>query len=216
MTKRALIVVDVQHDFLPGGALAVPHGDEVIAPINALMPCFDVVVFTQDWHPRNHVSFASNWEERQAFETVSVEYGTQVLWPDHCVAGTHGADLSAELDATRATAVIRKGTNPKVDSYSGFREADGRSTTGLAGLLRELDVTDVAVCGLATDYCVAWTAMDAARAGFATRIVTDACRAIDVNGSLALAREQWRALGVDESQATDILATNGKGFEPKN
>ena len=207
MKKDALIVVDVQNDFLPGGALAVPDGNAVIEPINALMKAFDLVVMTQDWHPKGHVSFASSHTDKNVFESVELDYGRQVLWPDHCVAGTHGADFAETLDAERAVAIIRKGTNKRVDSYSGFVEADGASVTGLSGLLKSLGVTRVWVCGLATDYCVASTAIDAAKAGFETRVVMDACRGIDVDGSLEVARNNWQKVNVMETTVAETIAT---------
>jgi nicotinamidase/pyrazinamidase len=187
-----LIVVDVQVDFMPGGALAVPRGDEVVPVINALLPRFENVVLTQDWHPRGHASFASAHPGRKPFETVRLDYGEQVLWPDHCVQGTPGAAIHADLQATKAQLVIRKGFHPGIDSYSGFVEADRSTTTGLAGYLKERGIRKVYVCGLATDFCVAWTALDARAAGFDTTLIEDASRAIDLGGSLAKA---WRDLG---------------------
>lgn len=212
MKKDALIVVDVQNDFVPGGALPVPDGHAVIEPINMLMDAFDLVVMTQDWHPATHVSFASNHPGKNVFECVDTHYGQQVLWPDHCVAGTRGAEFYEALNVSRAVAIVRKGTNAKVDSYSGFVEADRKSVTGLSGLLKELGVERVWVCGLATDYCVASTAVDAARSGFETRIVMDACRAIDVNGSLQAARCDWQSVGVKETSVDETMATKRKGF----
>ena len=207
MKKDALIVVDVQNDFLPGGALAVPDGDAVIEPINTLMDAFDLVVMTQDWHPRGHVSFASNHDGKNVFECIETDYGQQVLWPDHCVAGTFGADFADTLNTSRAVAIIRKGTSERVDSYSGFVEADGASVTGLSGLLKSLGVTRVWVCGLATDYCVASTAIDAAKDGFETRVVMDACRGIDIDGSLQAARNNWHKHNVKETSVAETIAT---------
>lgn len=202
----ALIVVDVQNDFLPGGALAVGGGDAVIAPVNALLAAFDTAVLTQDWHPHGHISFASSHEGKKPLETVTVSYGTQVLWPDHCVAGTPGAQFSPLLHAERAQCVIRKGFRAERDSYSGFVEADRRTTTGLAGYLRERGVTEVFVCGLATDFCVSWTALDAVAAGFSTTLITDASRAIDVDGSLAAAQQAWQTTGVKTATVAEVLS----------
>lgn len=194
--RTALLVVDIQNDFLPGGALAVPRGDEIIPRVNQIAQGFSRVILTQDWHPAGHVSFASSHAGKSPFESIELDYGAQVLWPDHCVQGTSGAELAAGLDIPHAQAVIRKGYHAHTDSYSAFLEADHRTRTGLAGLLRELGIERVLVCGLATDFCVAWTAMDAMAAGFETWVIEDACRAIDVGGSLAAARAQWEAAGV--------------------
>lgn len=191
-----LLVVDVQRDFLPGGALAVPDGDAVVAPINALAERFGHVVLTQDWHPAGHVSFASSHPGRAAFETVQLGYGAQVLWPEHCVQGTAGAALAEGLCVPRAEMVIRKGFYQGVDSYSAFVEADRTTKTGLAGYLRERGLGRITVVGLATDFCVAWTALDAKAAGFEVFVVEDACRAIDVDGSLARAWADMAAAGV--------------------
>jgi nicotinamidase/pyrazinamidase len=191
-----LIVVDVQVDFLPGGALAVPDGDAVIAPINRLAKAFRHVVLTQDWHPEGHASFASSHPARQPFETTELHYGQQVLWPDHCVQGTPGAEISRDLDIPHAQLVIRKGYNAGIDSYSGFKEADRRTSTGLAGYLKERGFRRIFCAGLALDFCVAWTALDAAEAGFETWLIEDASRAIDTNGSLEKARRDLEAAGV--------------------
>jgi nicotinamidase/pyrazinamidase len=191
-----LLVVDVQRDFLPGGALAVPDGDAVVAPINALAERFGHVVLTQDWHPAGHVSFASSHPGRAAFETVQLGYGAQVLWPEHCVQDTAGAALAEGLCVPRAEMLIRKGFYQGVDSYSAFVEADRTTKTGLAGYLRERGLGRITVVGLATDFCVAWTALDAKAAGFEVFVVEDACRAIDVDGSLARAWADMAAAGV--------------------
>ncbi len=195
-TDAVLLVIDVQNDFLPGGALAVPRGDEVIAPINRLATRFANVILTQDWHPANHVSFASHHAGRKPYETIELPYGRQVLWPDHCVQGTRGAQLADALQATGAQAVIRKGFHAHTDSYSAFVEADRVTPTGLAGLLRERGIRRVFCCGLATDFCVAWSALDAQAAGFETTVIDDACRAIDAGGSLAAALRDLGAAGV--------------------
>jgi nicotinamidase/pyrazinamidase len=191
-----LIVVDLQYDFLPGGALAVPDGDGVIVPINRLAKSFRHVVLTQDWHPKGHASFASSYPSRQPFDVLDLHYGSQVLWPDHCVQGTPGADISSDLDIPHAQLVIRKGYNAGIDSYSGFKEADRRTSTGLEGYLKERGFRRVFCAGLALDYCVAWTALDAAEAGFDTYVIEDASRAIDKNGSLAKAQNDMSAAGV--------------------
>jgi nicotinamidase/pyrazinamidase len=191
-----LIVVDVQVDFLPGGALAVPEGDSVIEPINRLAKTFRHVVLTQDWHPEGHASFASSHRARRPFDTTDLHYGPQVLWPDHCVQGTPGAEISSDLNIPHAQLVIRKGYNAGIDSYSGFKEADRRTSTGLAGYLKERGFRRVFCAGLALDFCVAWTALDAADAGFETYLIEDASRAIDTNGSLEKARQELEAAGV--------------------
>jgi nicotinamidase/pyrazinamidase len=203
---EALLVVDVQHDFLPGGALAVPDGDAVVAPIRALAARFRTLVLTQDWHPAGHVSFASAHPGRAPFETVRLAYGEQVLWPDHCVQGSAGAALAPGLDLPGAALVLRKGLSPGVDSYSAFVEADG-TPTGLAGYLRERGVRRVVLCGLATDYCVAWSALDARAAGFEAAVVADATRAIDQGGSLAAAWARMEAAGIGRATSADVTGS---------
>jgi nicotinamidase/pyrazinamidase len=196
MSGACLIVVDVQNDFIPGGALAVPTGDEVVPVINRLAARFENVVLTQDWHPRRHASFASSHPGKKPFETIELPYGRQVLWPDHCVQGTSGAALHADLDVTKAQVVIRKGHHRDIDSYSAFLEADRKTTTGLAGYLKERGFKKLYVCGLATDFCVAWTALDARAAGFDTKVIEDASRAIDLDGSLSRAWADMASAGV--------------------
>ena len=196
MSDACLIVVDVQNDFIPGGALAVPRGDQVVPVINRLAARFENVVLTQDWHPRRHASFASSHPGKKPFESLELPYGTQVLWPDHCVQGTSGAAFHPELNVTKAQLVIRKGHHRDIDSYSGFLEADRKTTTGLAGYLRERKLQKLYVCGLATDFCVAWTALDARAAGFDTTVVEAATRAIDLDGSLARAWSDMTSAGV--------------------
>ena len=202
-----LLAIDLQNDFMPGGALAVAHGDEVVPLANRLAQAFENVVLTQDWHPANHVSFAVNHPGHKPFESITLSYGEQTLWPPHCVQGSPGAALHAGLEPTvkRARAIVRKGWHPAVDSYSAFVEADRTTKTGLAGYLRELGVTRVYCCGLATDYCVAWSALDARAAGFEVALIEDASRAIDLNGSLAAAWKQLRAAGVARVNAQDVL-----------
>ena len=205
-SSDVLLVVDVQVDFLAHGALAVPDGDGVIAPINRLIDRSAHVVVTQDWHPPGHVSFATSHPGRAAFETVALPYGRQVLWPEHCVRGTMGAALAPDLRAERADLVIRKGHHRHVDSYSAFLEADRTTATGLAGYLRERGFARVVVCGLATDYCVAWTALDARAAGFSVAVVEDAVRGIDRDGSVARAWAEMAAAGVERITTGDIAA----------
>ncbi|MDR0479381.1 MAG: bifunctional nicotinamidase/pyrazinamidase [Burkholderiaceae bacterium] len=203
----AFLAIDLQNDFMPGGALAVAHGDEVVSVVNLLASAFSNVVLTQDWHPADHVSFAANHPGRKPFETMTLPYGEQTLWPVHCVQGSPGAELYAGLKPTikRARAIVRKGQNPAIDSYSAFVEADHKTKTGLAGYLRELGVTRVYCCGLATDYCVAWSALDARAAGFEVALIDDASRAIDRNGSLAAAWQQLRAAGVMRVGVEEVL-----------
>jgi nicotinamidase/pyrazinamidase len=196
MTSRCLIVADVQNDFMPGGALAVPRGDEVVPVINRLAARFENVVLTQDWHPRGQISFASSHPGKKPFETIRLPYGDQVLWPDHCVQATPGAAFHAALAVPHAQLVVRKGYHKDVDSYSAFLEADRKTSTGLAGYLRERNLKTLYFCGLATDFCVAWSALDARAAGFAATVIEDACRAIDLGGSLAKAWGDMAAAGV--------------------
>ena len=194
--SQALIVIDVQVGFCPGGNLAVPEGDEIVAPINALMAHFDHVILTQDWHPAGHSSFASAHPGRDPYEVVEMPYGPQVLWPDHCVQGTPDAAFHPALDTDRATAVVRKGWNPKVDSYSAFFENDRTTPTGLEGMLRTLGATKLTMVGLALDFCVNYSALDAARLGFETEVIESLTRAIDLDGSLANARAAMADAGV--------------------
>ena len=201
---EVLLVIDVQNDFMPGGALAVAHGDEVVPVINRLARGFSHVVLTQDWHPASHISFAANHAGRSPFEMLTLPYGEQVLWPTHCVQDTPGAALHRDLDIAHARAVIRKGHHAGVDSYSAFLEADRKTPTGLAGYLREVGVKRVWCCGLATDYCVAWSALDARTAGFEVALIEDASRAIDLNGSLEGAWRDLHAAGVKRVQAAEV------------
>lgn len=201
-----LIVVDVQNDFMPGGALAVPRGDEIVPLVNRIAARFALVVLTQDWHPAGHASFASSHAGRKPYQTIRLRYGNQVLWPDHCVQGTPGAAFHPGLDIPHAQLVLRKGHHLKIDSYSAFLEADRKTATGLGGYLRARGVKRVVCVGLATDFCVGWTALDARRLGLKAEIVEDACRAIDTAGSLAAA---WRAMakaGVRRLRAQALLS----------
>ena len=197
ITERdVLIVTDPQRDFCPGGALAVPEGDEIMPLVNRLARHFAHVVVTQDWHPPGHLSFASAHPGRKPFETIEVDYGAQTLWPDHCVQGTVGAAFHSALDIPHAELVIRKGYHRLIDSYSAFRENDGKTPTGLIGYLRERGLERVTLCGLATDFCVYFSAIDARKAGFEAGVVLEASRAIDVDGSLARALDAMREAGV--------------------
>jgi len=194
--RDVLLVIDVQNDFCPGGSLAVPDGDAILPTINRLAREFAHVILTQDWHPPGHSSFASAHLGRQPYETTEMDYGTQILWPDHCVQDTPGAAFRAGLDVPRAELVLRKGFHRAIDSYSAFRENDRRTATGLAAYLRERGFERVTLCGLATDFCVLYSALDAREAGFATSVVLDACRGIDHEGSLARAVAAMREAGV--------------------
>jgi nicotinamidase/pyrazinamidase len=193
---EALIVIDVQNDFCPGGALAVAGGDEIISRINGLMGEFSTVVLTQDWHPANHASFAASHPGAEPFSLTEMPYGPQVLWPTHCVQGTLGAEFHQALRTDPAQLIIRKGFRVGIDSYSAFFENDRTTATGLEGYLRNRGVTAITLVGLATDYCVAYSALDAARLGFKATVLEAACRAIDLNGSLAAARTEMVASGV--------------------
>jgi len=197
MNPHALILVDLQNDFLPGGALGVPGGDEVIPLANRLMDDFEIIVATQDWHPPDHGSFAANHPGRQVFESIDLHGLPQTLWPVHCVQGTPGAEFAPGLDAGRITRVFRKGTRPEVDSYSGLFDNGRRHSTGLAEWLREQGVTRVTVCGIATDYCVKFTALDAVAEGFDVTLHLPACRGVNLQpGDIAAAVEAMRAAGV--------------------
>ncbi len=202
--QDVLVVTDVQYDFLPGGALAVQDGGEIIGPINRLARLFPHVILTQDWHPAGHISFASSHPGKRPFETVKLAYGTQVLWPDHCIQGTRGAEIAADLDLPMAELVIRKGYDPRIDSYSAFVEADRRTRTGLAGYLAERGFRRVFCVGLALDYCVSWTALDARAAGFEAFVIGDASRAIDNQGSLASAFDAWEEAGVRKIECESL------------
>ena len=193
--SQALIVIDVQNDFCPGGALAVAGGDEIVPRINDLLGEFTVKVLTQDWHPADHSSFAANHPGAEPFSMTDMPYGPQVLWPTHCVQGSEGAAFHASLHTDPADLIIRKGFRPEIDSYSAFFENDQKTPTGLEGYLRTRGVTDLTLVGLATDFCVAYSAIDAAKLGFNVTVLEGACRAIDLDGSLADARDKMRAAG---------------------
>jgi nicotinamidase/pyrazinamidase len=196
VSGKALVVIDMQYDFCPGGALAVGGGDEIITVINRLITGHDHVVMTQDWHPAGHSSFASSHPDKAPFEMIDMPYGPQTLWPDHCIQGTRGAELHEGLEWTKAELLIRKGFRADIDSYSAFYENDHSTPTGLGGYLRERGITEVALCGLATDFCVAFSAIDAVKHGLATTVILDACRGIDLNGSMAAMIETMKGEGV--------------------
>jgi nicotinamidase/pyrazinamidase len=194
--RQALIVIDVQNDFCPSGALEVPEGDAIVSGINALMAEAAAVVLTQDWHPAGHSSFASSHAGKAPYDMIEMPYGPQVLWPDHCIQGSLGAQFHPDLHTDRADLVIRKGYNPDIDSYSAFFENDHETPTGLEGYLRTRGIDNLVMVGLATDFCVNFSAVDAAKLGFTVTVREDLCRAIDLDGSLAAAREGMRAAGV--------------------
>lgn len=194
--RDVLVIVDVQNDFCPGGALAVPQGDQIVPAVNRLAAEFAHVVLTQDWHPRGHASFASSHPGRQPFETIGLSYGEQILWPEHCVQGTWGAAFHPDLDVPHGELVLRKGFRTTIDSYSAFFENDHRTPTGLVGYLKERRFDRITLCGLATDFCVLYSAIDGRQAGFEVTAVIDACRGIDIDGSLAQAMRSMNEAGV--------------------
>ena len=200
----ALLVIDVQNDFIPGGQLPVPEGDLIVPLINRLGDRFKQVVIAQDWHPPGHASFASSHPDREPYEVIELPYGPQTLWPDHCVRATAGAELHKDLNLPHAQLIIRKGCNPDIDSYSAFLEADRKTTTGLAGYLKERGIDTLYLVGLALDFCVMFSALDARAAGFNAFVVMDACRAIDLDGSLAAAIERMQVAGVDLVSADQV------------
>jgi nicotinamidase/pyrazinamidase len=206
MSGSAFIVIDVQNDFCPGGALAVPKGDEVVRPINRLIQTFHHVILTQDWHPKGHSSFASSHTGAAPFSNIAMPYGEQTLWPDHCVQGTPGAEFHRDLVWTKSELIIRKGFRGAIDSYSAFFENDRITPTGLGGYLSERGLRRLVMAGLATDFCVAYSALDAARLGFEVAVAMDACRAIDLGGSLKSAEERMRAAGVRLTESAQVAA----------
>jgi nicotinamidase/pyrazinamidase len=203
--RDVFVVVDVQNCFTPGGSLAVKEGDQIVPLINRIAKQFKHVVITQDWHTADHISFASQHPGKKPFETVQLAYGTQVLWPDHCVQGTAGAALHKDLDIPHAELIIRKGYRREVDSYSAFAEADQKTQTGLGGYLKQRGLKRVYFAGLATDFCVGWSALDARKQGFEALVIEDACRGIDVGGSLAKAWAAMQVAGVKRIQSTDVI-----------
>ena len=202
--QDVLLVIDIQNCFTPGGSLAVKDGDAIVPLVNRLARGFQHVILTQDWHTPGHVSFASSHPGKKPFETTSLPYGTQVLWPDHCVQGTEGAELHKDLKIPHAELILRKGYRQQMDSYSAFYEADGKTPTGLTGYLRDRGLTRVFLAGLATDFCVGWSALDARKAGFSAAVIEDACRGIDVGGSLAKAWQDMLGAGVMRVQSADL------------
>lgn len=204
--QDVLVVIDVQNDFCPGGALAVAAADAVIEPINKVARCFEHVIVTQDWHTPDHFSFASAHPGKKPFEQIEASYGPQTLWPDHCVQGSKGAELHADLSLTRAELIVRKGFRRSIDSYSAFFENDRTTATGLAGYLRERGLTRVFLAGLAYDYCVGYSALDARRLGFSAVVMRDACRAIDLNGSVAAMEAEFERAGVELIESAQILS----------
>ena len=206
--QDVLLAIDLQADFMPGGALAVDGGDEIVPLVNRLASRFEHVVVTQDWHPPGHASFASSHEGAKPFETKRLDYGDQTLWRDHCVQGTPGAELHPELAVDLAFLILRKGRHTGIDSYSALVEADGKTTTGLAALLRARGTNRVFACGLATDFCVAHSAVDARREGFAAFVIEDACRAIDANDSLSEAWTRMNGAAVRRLQSEEILGSS--------
>ena len=195
--KTALLVIDVQNDFCPAGALQVAGGNEIVPGINQEMTKYDYIVLTQDWHPKGHSSFATSHDGASPLDVIEMPYGAQVLWPDHCVQGSYGAEFHSELNTARANAVIRKGSNPLIDSYSAFFENDRKTPTGLHGYFRSLEIEKINLVGLATDFCVNYSAQDAAKLGYTVSVFEGMCRAIDLNGSLELARTEMRDCGVE-------------------
>ena len=194
--QDVLIVVDVQNDFCSGGALAVPGGEKVVPAINRIAEKFQSVVLTQDWHPGDHVSFASNHPHKRPYDTIELSYGPQVLWPDHCVQGTTGADFHSALETTRASLVLRKGIHRDIDSYSAFLENDHKTSTGLAGYLRERGLKTLFFVGLAFDFCIRYSAEDAHKADFRAIVIEEACRGIDLDGSVAATHHSFKSLGI--------------------
>ncbi|MDR9365274.1 MAG: bifunctional nicotinamidase/pyrazinamidase [Balneolaceae bacterium] len=202
---RALLVVDIQNDFCPGGALAVPDGDTIVTTVNKLVNVFDAVIQTQDWHPAGHSSFASSHDGKEPYDTVEMDYGTQVLWPDHCVQGSMGAEFHPELNTLKTQVIIRKGFRKTIDSYSTFFENDQETTTGLAGYLNQRGITDLYTVGLATDFCVKWSILDGIDEGFNMHIVEDAVKGIDLDGSLDSAWDEMKEKGVNIVTSDDLL-----------
>lgn len=203
---EALLIVDVQNDFCPGGALEVPHGDVIVPVINKLSNHFDHVIQTQDWHPKEHSSFASSHNDKEPFSTVEMPYGTQVLWPDHCVQGSVGAEFHPDLNTTRSQLIIRKGFRKAIDSYSAFYENDNRTATGLKGYLNERGIDTLYACGLATDFCVKWSVLDGLKEGFKVTVVDDAVKGIDMEGSVDTAWKEMEEAGAERMSSDQILS----------
>ncbi len=206
-TDSAFLVIDVQNDFCPGGALAVPEGGRIVDGINQLLPRFSAKVFTQDWHPDTHASFASNHKDKAIYETITLPYGEQVLWPDHCIQGTWGAEFHKDLDLNQANLLIRKGFRKDIDSYSAFFENDQKTPTGLAGYLSTRNITHIVCAGLATDFCVYFSAIDAKQIGYHVTVLTDISKAIDLDGSLDNAISDMQSKGIVLSTTAEFLST---------
>lgn len=202
---HALLIVDVQNDFCPGGALEVPNGDQIVPVINRLSKHFDHVIQTQDWHPKGHSSFASSHPGKDPFSVIDMPYGEQVLWPDHCVQGSEGAEFHPGLETVRTQLVIRKGFRKEIDSYSAFYENDNQTPTGLAGYLRERGIDTLYACGLATDFCVKWSVLDGLKEGFDVTVIEDAVKGIDMEGSVAAAWEEMEEAGAEQVNSDDLL-----------
>jgi nicotinamidase/pyrazinamidase len=202
---KALLIVDVQNDFCPGGALEVPNGDEIIPTINKLSESFDHVLQTQDWHPEGHSSFASSHQGKEPFETIEMPYGEQVLWPDHCVQGSEGADFHPDLNTTRSQLVVRKGFRKNIDSYSAFYENDDTTKTGLTGYLHDRGINTLYAVGLATDFCVKWSVVDGCKEGFEVYVVEDAVRGIDIDGSVDQAWQDMKEAGATRISSSELL-----------
>ena len=200
---KTLLIIDVQNDFCPGGALAVPGGDTIIPVINSLIPGFNAVIQTQDWHPEGHHSFASSHEGKDPYDTVEMDYGDQVLWPDHCVQGTRGAEFHPDLNTTKTEVIIRKGFRKEIDSYSTFYENDQKTPTGLTGYLRERGISEIYVAGLATDFCVKWSVIDGLKEEFTVHVIEDAVKGIDMDGSVEQAWKEMKGAGAE-------ITTSGK------
>lgn len=202
---EALLIIDVQNDFCPGGALEVPNGDEVVPVINYLSEEFDIVLQTQDWHPKGHSSFASSHKGKEPFGTIERPYGEQTLWPDHCVQGTEGADFHPDLETHNTQLIVRKGFRRPIDSYSAFYENDDETSTGLAGYLREREIDTLFVAGLATDFCVKWSVLDGCKEGFAVNVIKDAVRGIDIEGSVEQAWKEMEEAGAKKVISSELL-----------
>jgi len=201
---NALLIIDVQNDFCPGGALEVPRGDTIIPVINSLIPAFDAVIQTQDWHPEGHHSFASSHDGKDPFDTIEMDYGEQVLWPDHCVQGSSGAEFHPDLNTTKTEVIIRKGFRKEIDSYSTFYENDQKTPTGLTGYLKERGISELYVAGLATDFCVKWSVIDGLREEFKVHIIEDAVKGIDINGSVEQAWKEMKDAGAEITSSEKI------------
>lgn len=202
---KALLVIDIQNDFCPGGALAVPNGDSIIPTVNQLIEKFDHIIQTQDWHPEGHHSFASSHANKNPYDSIELDYGTQVLWPNHCIQGTKGAEFHPDLNTLKTQVIIRKGFRKEIDSYSTFFENDQKTSTGLTGYLKQRGITELYAVGLATDFCVKWSVLDGINEGFSMHIIKDAVQGIDLNGSLDEAWDEMNIAGVNITSSTDLL-----------